>query len=313
MPIVDLRDISTRQLEPLLKEEASFWLDELHWDYRPSSQLIRKFVDGHSLTGCALLQGERVAGYGFYVLEDMKGLIGGLYASSANVSTADAVQLLDGIVESLLANEQVCRVETQLMCFGDALNATLRDHGFDLHDRYFMLLPLKEAPSGAAPVPEGLRIERWDDRYFEATARLIQAAYQGHIDADINDQYRTEAGALKFLKNIVILPGCGEFQPYASFVVRKENGKSSGPLVAAILTSTVSMGVGHITQVCILPEYRGQGLGLRLMEASMQALRSRRYHALSLTVTAANETAVRLYERMGFDKVRTFTAAVWQK
>jgi ribosomal protein S18 acetylase RimI-like enzyme len=313
MPIVDLRDISTRQLEPLLKEEQSFWLDELHWDYRLSTQLIRKFVDGHSLTGCALLQDDRVAGYGFYVLEDSKGLIGGTFASSTNVTADDVSQLLNGIVESLLANEQVRRVETQLMCFGNSLNATLRERGFALYDRYFMLLPLKVAPSDAAPVPEGLRMERWDDRYFEATARLIQAAYQGHIDADINDQYRSEAGALKFLKNIVILPGCGEFQPYASFVVRSENAKSSDPLVAAILASTVSMGVGHITQVCIVPEFRGRGLGLRLMEASMQALRSRRYHALSLTVTAANENAVRLYDRMGFKKLRTFTAAVWEK
>jgi ribosomal protein S18 acetylase RimI-like enzyme len=73
------------------------------------------------------------------------------------------------------------------------------------------------------------------------------------------------------------------------------------------------VGVGHITQVCIVPEFRRRGLGLRLMEASIQALKSRKYHALSLTVTAANENAVRLYERMGFQTLRTFTAAVWQE
>jgi len=311
MQTVDLRKVSARQIEPLLVEEQKYWLDELHWDYRPSTQLIRKFVEGRSLTGCATIEDDVATGYGFYVVEQAKGLIGGLFVSPAHEQTPRAATLLEGVVQCIHRNENVQRVETQLMCFDSSLNGLLRDLGFALFDRHFMLLPLREASSVAAPIPPGLRIERWDDRYFDLTARLIHSAYEGHIDSDINDQYRSEAGALKFLKNIVILPGCGEFQPYASFVVRREGARSSDPLVAVILASTVSLGVGHVTQVCIVPEFRGEGLGLRLMEASMQALRSRRYHALSLTVTARNENAVRLYQRMGFHTLRTFTAAVW--
>ena len=115
---------------------------------------------------------------------------------------------------------------------------------------------------------------------------------------------------MRFLKNIVILPGCGQFQPHASFVVRQ--AKDAGELVGAVLTSCVSHGVGHTTQICVLPEHRKEALGRRLMAASIQALRSARYHALSLTVTAKNERAVRLYEQIGFHTVKTFSAAVWQ-
>ena len=79
-----------------------------------------------------------------------------------------------------------------------------------------------------------------------------------------------------------------------------------------VLTSAVSAGVAHTTQICVLPGYQGQGLGRRLMETSIQALKSRRFDALSLTVTAVNSRAVRLYERMGFRTVKTFSAAVWQ-
>ena len=44
-----------------------------------------------------------------------------------------------------------------------------------------------------------MRLEPWTDRAFEPAARLIQLAYANHVDSEINDQYRTEAGAMKFL------------------------------------------------------------------------------------------------------------------
>jgi len=134
----------------------------------------------------------------------------------------------------------------------------------------------------------GLILERWDHRYFESCARLIQLAYANHVDGcEINDQYRSESGALRFLKNIIILPGCGQFQAEASFVLRQPH---AGHLAGVVLNSSVSAGVGHTTQICAVPGYQGHGLGRRLMEASLQALRFRRYTSVSLTVTSGNET-----------------------
>ena len=155
----------------------------------------------------------------------------------------------------------------------------------------------------------GLRIEPWNDRAFEAAARLIQLAYADHVDGQINDQYRSEAGSLKFLRNIVLLPGCGQFLPEASFLVRPATGDR---LIGMILTSTVDEGVGHTTQVCVMPGYHGHGIGRQLMEHSIQALRHRHYDALSLTVTAINKHAVDLYEHLGFRTLKTFAAGVWQ-
>ena len=62
----------------LFQEEARHWRDELHWDYRPSIDLIRKFIDSRALGGYVAIENGQPAGYGFYVLEDHKGLIGGL-------------------------------------------------------------------------------------------------------------------------------------------------------------------------------------------------------------------------------------------
>jgi ribosomal protein S18 acetylase RimI-like enzyme len=309
MQILDLRQIQSRSLEPLFQEEARHWRDELHWDYRPSIELIRKFIDSRALGGYAALEDGRPAGYGFYVLEDNKGLIGGLYASAQFAQESITKKLVTEMVTALHATPRLARIEAQLMPFGTMLDPAFLSQYFKLHDRQFMLLPLAEAKLGAKQISAGLKLEPWSDRAFEPAARLIQLAYANHVDGDINDQYRSEAGGVKFLRNIVLLPGCGVFLPEASFIVRSVAGDRP---VGMILTSTVAEGVGHTTQICVMPGHQANGIGRAMMETSIQALRRRDYKSVSLTVTSINTTAVRLYEHLGFHTIKKFAAGVWQ-
>jgi ribosomal protein S18 acetylase RimI-like enzyme len=326
MAIVDLRQVTARQLEPLLQEEARFWREELHWDYRNSIEVIRRFVDARSLAGAAVLENGEPAGYTFYVIEEHKGLVGGLYVSQRFPQEELAKQLLGDVLSTLRGLPHISRIEAQLMPFGCPLDPALAFHGFRISKRNFMLLDLKDAAAkrvasagGAAGAAAGaagdgvqgagLVLERWEQRHLNASARLIQLAYANHVDGEINDQYRSESGALKFLKNIILLPGCGLFYPEASFVLRVPQATE---LTGIILTSTVAPGVAHTTQICVMPGYQGHGLGSRLLSASIQALVAHRYTALSLTVTASNRQAARLYEQFGFRTVKTFAAGVWQ-
>jgi ribosomal protein S18 acetylase RimI-like enzyme len=205
---------------------------------------------------------------------------------------------------------QMHRIEAQLMPFGGPVDAALREQGFRLHTRKFMLLDLNKEQPPTPAINSGIRLERWHDRYFDPCAKLIYLAYANHIDGDINDQYRSRHGALKFLKNIIHLPGCGQFVPSASFVLRHPGGDD---LIGAVLTSEVSTGVGHTTQLCVQPGYQGHGLGRLLMQTSQDALRNLNYKELSLTVTADNRTAVHLYEQLGFETIKSFTAGVWPR
>jgi ribosomal protein S18 acetylase RimI-like enzyme len=172
-----------------------------------------------------------------------------------------------------------------------------------------MYLPLEEAKLSGVPLSTSLRLEQWTDRAFEPAARLIQLAYANHVDGEINDQYRSEGGAMKFLRNIILLPGCGQFLPEASFLARPISGE---PPIGMVLTSTVAEGVAHTTQVCVMPGHQGHGVGRAMMEASITALRRRKYQALSLTVTRVNRHAVELYEHLGFHTIKKFAAGVWQ-
>jgi ribosomal-protein-alanine N-acetyltransferase len=71
--------------------------------------------------------------------------------------------------------------------------------------------------------------------------------------------------------------------------------------------------VGHVTQVCILPEYRSRGIGEALLASTAGILKRRGFSMLSLTVTEANARAVELYERLGYEKRRVFDAFVWEE
>src|ERR1700752_3700127 len=301
MQIVDLRQVHSKTLDVLFQEEARHWREELHWDYRPSIELIRKFIDSRSLNGFLALDNGRPAGYGFYVLEDHKGLIGGLCVSSDYAQSAIPKEILNQMLAALGPPPRLERIEAQLMPFGIEFDPAFLSKEMRLHTRQFMLLRLADAKLSEKPLSPAFRMEPCSDRAFDSAAK--------HVDGDINDQYRSEAGGMKFLRNIVILPGCGQFLPEASFLVRPATGDR---LVGMVLTSTVKERVGHTTQLCVLPGYQGHHIGRALMEASIHALLRRKYEWLSLTVTAVNTSAVQLYEHLGFKTIKKFAAGVWQ-
>ena len=110
MQIVDLRQVHSRALEGLFQEEARHWMDELRWDYRPSLDLVRKFIDSRALGGYAASENGHLTGYGFYVLEDHKGLIGGLYVSPRSSQRPTTERLLTEMLATLISGFAIiCR------------------------------------------------------------------------------------------------------------------------------------------------------------------------------------------------------------
>jgi ribosomal protein S18 acetylase RimI-like enzyme len=309
MPLADLRQLSASQLSPLLDEEAKLWRTELHWDYQLSVELIKRFLELHSLAGAAVVENGRATGYGFYVIEEHKGMLGGLFVTPRIPQVEAGEQILGDIMQTMRGTPQVTRIEAQVMPFGAPLDRVLASQGFRLYPRQFMILPVTESSAEAPPIPAGLRLEKWNERLMPQVADLIHLAYANHVDGEINDQYRSRAGAMKFLKNIVMMPGCGQFEAQASYLLRDV---ASEHIAAVVLTSMVAPGVGHTTQLCVLPGYQGRGLGRRLMVESLAALRRIAASELSLTVTCANQGAIKLYESLGFRVVKVFTAGVWK-
>lgn len=308
--VVDLRRFSARDLEPLLAEETAAWRSELEWDFEKSADLVRRFVDLRALNGHALLENGRVTGYLYYVIEDNKGLIGDLYVERASRTAERENALLEPSLAAMTANPQIRRIESQLLMLEYVASRPIpRAECVRSYERNFMRIDLRTEQLDAGRVRRPMYLETWNDHYQDQAAQLIADAYTGHVDARINDQYRSALGARRFLYNIVQYPGCGTFFRPASCLAFEP---ASGRLCGVSLTSLVAPEAGHITQICVSPSVRGTGIGHALLRHSLLMLREAGCASASLTVTAANIGAVALYERVGFRTNRKFGAYAWQ-
>jgi ribosomal protein S18 acetylase RimI-like enzyme len=308
--VVDLRRLTSRDLDPLLAEECAEWLADLEWDFSKSADLVRRFTDMRALSGSALVEYGQITGYMYYVLEEDKGLIGDLYLSREFRDPAHEYRLMEAAIEPMIVMPGVVRIESQLMILPhDPRRRPPRGEYASMHARNFMRIDLTQAPLGKGRIRRPVYFEKWNDHYNNAAAQLIADAYEGHTDSRINDQYRSVSGARKFLYNIVQYPGCGSFYRPASVAAFEP---LDGRLVGVSLASIVAEGVGHITQICVSPTVRGTGIGHELLRQSLTILRDAGCRSATLTVTSSNEDAVTLYERVGFETIRQFSAFVWE-
>jgi ribosomal protein S18 acetylase RimI-like enzyme len=310
--ILDLRHFSSVDLRPLLEDETGAWERLLSWDYGASADMILRYVDAKILPGYAAIDRGRVFGYAFFVYEGSKGVIGDLFVGNGGrLPDPHEVEsrLLTHVIETLQQSPGIQRVESQLLMHETGVvSRPFVEMGFQRHARLFMVLPLagvKPAP----PLHDDIEIRRWSEQDYQPAAAVITTAYRGHVDSEINDQYRTLSGSLRFLNNIVRFPGCGTFDLDSSFAAVHKRARN---LIGLILCSRVRDDVGHVTQVCVLPEYRSHRIGESLLAATTANLRQRRFSLLSLTVTEANARAVELYLRLGFETKRVFDAFVWE-
>jgi ribosomal protein S18 acetylase RimI-like enzyme len=327
--ILDLRHFAAPVLRAVLDAEGELWKQRLHWDYRTSSRLLMQYLDSHMLPGYAAVESGQVTGYAFCVYEETKAVIGDVFALSSPSSasligaqpepatalpSAHQIEetLLKHLLETLLNSPHVDRIESQLLLHSaGAHSGIFEEAGFEVFRRLFMVQPLQGLWSPPRiDLPGGLEIRPWRDEDLTPAGRLISDAYRDHPDSIINDQYRSVYGSQRFLHNIVRYSGCGVFSAQVSHVVIERRSRE---LVALVLGSRVSPESGHITQLCVRPDFRRRGLARMLL--SVAAFHFMRLGAveISLTVTESNQQAIDLYLAEGYSCAHAFDAAVWQR
>lgn len=318
MEVVDLRRISALALGPVLEDQKRLWLRELGWDFTPSMAAIVALVGEAQLAGFALRYGHVVVGYCYYIMEERKGILGDLHLLEPFRTVENENRLIEASIREMMRQGVARRVEAQLMWltspferaypfaeFGRSFQRELMEVALPAGEEY------AEGAVGGDDPGEGVDVALWQNRMVEDAGGLLARAYAGHVDSRVNDQYRTGAIAARFLQNIVEHPGCGTFAQLASYAaystvdgVRRMEGVS--------LASVVGAGAGHVTQICVSPEWRGKGLGYRLLRASLESMRKAGCRRASLSVTTVNEPARSLYTRMGFVRKRLFPASIWE-
>ncbi|MBM7835801.1 ribosomal protein S18-alanine N-acetyltransferase [Clostridium sardiniense] len=82
---------------------------------------------------------------------------------------------------------------------------------------------------------------------------------------------------------------------FARYIVCKEENKVVGFAGAWLIASE-----GQITNVAVHPEYRGKGIGKKLMKSLISSLKQEDCNSITLEVRESNTVAKNLYKSFGF-------------
>lgn len=299
-----LAEVSSRELRPLLQEEAEHWKRELLWDFGEVSAAVAGGLDRRTLGGLVLQDAWRSIAYCYSMHEGGRTIVGSLFAAAGYRGRGLEADLLDTVLTQALGRPGNERVECQtLFSTADDSEAHFARTGFESRGRHYLLRSLEE------PIPEPrawckLRPLRRDE--IPALAQLIFESHLGSLDAALNLTYATPGQCRHFVETVVLRSGCGRFDPAASFVIDGQAGPEG-----VIIVSRLSRANGHICQVSVRPQAQGQGLGEGLLLASLQALRREGFSVASLSVTVGNQRAYRMYEQLGFRLRKAFAAHAW--
>ena len=211
--------------------------------------MILRYMEAKILPGYAAIERGNIFGYSFFVYEQSKGVIGDLFVHDGGTAVNRLEveeRLLTHVIETLQQSPGIHRVEAQLLAHetGEVSRPFLAQ-GFSRHRRVFMNFEMSGHPQASLQTlprlgPE-FELRPWSEEQYQSAAALITAAYRGHVDSDINDQYRTLSGSLRFLNNIVRFPGCGTFDPQASFAIFQRRSRSSSALSCARKSAPTSV------------------------------------------------------------------------
>jgi ribosomal protein S18 acetylase RimI-like enzyme len=303
-----LREASIRELRPLLDEEVAHWDAELSWDFSDVRTAVAGGIERGSICGRVVSDGPRAAAYSYYMVDAGRAIIGSIFAGREHRARGLEERLVDAVIADARSAPGSGRVECQtLFCTAPGADARFPEAGFAGRARHYMRRDLREPlPVAEVTLPAGLRVRplRRDD--LAAAAEVVYRSHVGTIDAALNLTYSTPATCRSFVDTLVLRAGCGRFDPEASRLVEGPRG----PL-GVLITSRLARANGHVCQVSVVPEAQGKRLGLLLMMAALRVFREQGLASATLSVTADNSRAHRLYTLLGFQVHREFAAHAW--
>ncbi len=154
----------------------------------------------------------------------------------------------------------------------------------------------------ARPAPgNGLRVMQ-PSRDLREIANLVEDVFADEMD-ERGHRAMQEIRALAKMASIFRnFPGWEEaiFRGLSG-VVWEENGRIVGN--ATVQSYDPSSGLWQISNVAVAREFRGRGIGRKLMEGSLDTIRRFGGRKAALQVRASNDVAIRLYESLGFREV----------
>ena len=168
--------------------------------------------------------------------------------------------------------------------------------------RYQMVIDLRKKPIPLAVLPAGFAFLPWHTQLLERHAKTKYLSFCHEMDAEIFPTFRQYPSCLRLMTSIANKPG---FLPDTTWLIVKGEPGTEIRDCATIQGLRLNDELGGIQNVAVLPQFRNQRLGTALLLKSLEGFRKANVKKVSLEVTAENQTAIKLYNRNGFEIVKT--------
>jgi ribosomal protein S18 acetylase RimI-like enzyme len=158
-------------------------------------------------------------------------------------------------------------------------------------------------------LPAGYSFVPWRQDLVELHADAKFRSFRGEIDAAVFPCLGDAGGCRRLMEDISSRMGfCRE----ATWLIRWNDprGDGEGEWCGTIQGVRDGFDVGGVQNLGICPDHRGRGLGTALLLRALDGFWSTGVRRVYLEVTALNEGAVRLYQRLGFRCSKTVYKAV---
>jgi ribosomal protein S18 acetylase RimI-like enzyme len=157
-------------------------------------------------------------------------------------------------------------------------------------------------------VPESYRLLPWDPALLASHAEVKFHSFRDEIDANVFPCFTELPGCQRLMGEIARKPG---FLPQTTWLAVYAGPDGAGQECCGTIQGIKDRsGLGAIQNLGITPPHRNRGLGTLLLFRAFRGFQQAGLHRVYLEVTADNKGAIQLYQRLGFQTVKTvFKAA----
>ena len=175
--------------------------------------------------------------------------------------------------------------------------------GVTYFKRFRMEIDLTRSLFATPDLPAGYELIAWSDPLLADHADAKFRSFRFEIDANVFPCLGEPEGCRRLMAEISRREG---FLGEATWLLRHgPNSSPNGEYCGTVQGVCDKHGFGAIQNLGITPAHRGKGLGTIMLRESLLGFRRHGLTRAFLEVTAQNTGAVRLYERLGFRKVKT--------
>jgi ribosomal protein S18 acetylase RimI-like enzyme len=176
------------------------------------------------------------------------------------------------------------------------------------HKRFQMDLDLRRWRRQAVGLSTEYRLRAWSPGLIYEHALAKYLSFRDELDAVVFPCLGEMESCLRLMREIRDRDG---FVPEATWLAEYIGaGPNRVESCGTIQAIRINRARANIQNIGVTPHHRGRGIGAALIVAALAGLQQVGVTRVALEVTADNDSAVRLYRRLGFRSVKTVYKAI---